>query len=100
METGIPANVAHQALYEARGDTDLQRVAMDHFQSGKPKGYSRWVLAHVAAMDQTAEGKAKILAANPGTVREGTDGELVVKVAGGMETTWANAVYAKKFNRR
>jgi len=93
-EAGVPEEVAHQVLWDMRGSTDVRRVMMDHFQTGKPAGYGQFVLEHVASQGDTPEGRAAILAANPGLRVE--NDTVVVRLPDGTETSWANAVLSRK----
>lgn len=95
---GVSEAVAHKALWEARGETGVKQLMLDYVQTGKPKGFDRYVLNYAASLADTPEGRAKIIAANPGRARFASDDTVVVTLPDGTETSWANAIRSRKFS--
>ena len=92
------AVLAYYLEYLAPADQRRDYVVADDIKKYFPQaGYAPYVQQYFAALDQTPEGRDRIMATDPSGKFLRFDGQrIVVRFEGGLEMAWADAVTSKR----
>jgi hypothetical protein len=98
--SGFDPALVHEALAEAQAQeaTGFNEARYAAFDRGQYSGFTPYVTEWAASFADTPEGADMLVKANPGKVRLGSDGRVVVRdPSTGYEISWRDAVMSGRF---